>query len=500
MYKFIICPDILLDLLLTPGWNEDNHNLEERTKNCENLKDLIDESKINIYLPPGIFQIIKANLEEQYSDSDRIGQEVRNLLNMVTTDLKVSQDQIYEESTNLRFPKNKNYSEEILLISAMKIQAYAIIASLETIQMAREIQNLNQDYFRDYNIPLLNLNSFLSSWSKGKEIFEDNENESIFVYTPGKRITKLPIGATSIDFAYKIHTDLGNRCKKVLVNEVEYSLTEPLQNGDVVEIVKGENGDIVEILKIENLKKIIWNDYCKTSAAKKGLKRCLRTKLQREGWKIINKYFSRKYKRQIKKIANQLFYQSDNEIAFKLGQGTLKIEELREIIEKKLLSEDEEKRHCLILPKDSLLKGNGNREFEISTCCHPIPGQRIIGISSSLSRPIKVHHKDCLKIQGLKNNQLIGIDWNCNQAKVCLKLRLINKSNTLIPILKQLEDKWKIEHNIHSVTPGKDSLSCVLIEMILTSNHYLNEIIDKLRKMPRVQEVRVKKIHPFRNH
>lgn len=494
--KIILCPDKILELILGPDWDGNTRNLDKHILYYERLKDLIDLGEFTIYLPPSIYAIIQSTLEDSYQDPERIRQEKQKLLAIVTTDLEVSQDQIFQESTDLNLPKEANYYEEIILISAMKISADAIVASPSTVQLLHQIRSLNEKYFVNFNIPVLNLDSFLLFHSNSP-MFEYND-KFIYVRTPGNNFIKLLKGSTPIDFAYKIHTKVGNACTGVLVNNLSHPLDKPLHYGDVVEIIKGKSGDILTSIGITDNSECDLSKFCQTNTAKKQIKRCLRVKNQKEGWKIINENLKKKERKIMPKILNQVSCQSEDELALKIGQGKINIEEIKKKIS--LFSNQKQEEKCIISPKNNLLKGNGHRNYEIATCCCPTPKQPIIGISSSLNRPLKVHHKNCSNIQELitqKSDHLIELDWNCDQAKVQLQLRLTNEPNTLIPILKKLENDYKIEQNIHSVMPQKNGYSWSLIEINLKSEHNLDTIISDIKNMPKVQEAKVKQIKLF---
>ena len=113
------------------------------------------------------------------------------------------------------YPNDTDLSEATCLILAKELNADAILAHYPNV--LRQIVASNSQHFSDFNIPIMNLYSFIKLASED-QIRPRNQDKTIFVFTPLHRVIKLLNGATPLDFAYAIHTSIGDRCFEALVN------------------------------------------------------------------------------------------------------------------------------------------------------------------------------------------------------------------------------------------------------------------------------------------
>ncbi|MDZ8259873.1 TGS domain-containing protein [Nostoc sp. ChiQUE01b] len=484
MCKIFCCSNILLALATQPGWDGDNRDIEQRTLNLEKLHNLIESGEVTLYIPQDSILLVDMAAREHLS-SQEARQVVQKILDLGTTNLGVDYDDILEKANSLDFyPNDTDLSEATCLILAKELNADAILSHYPNV--LRQIVTLNVRHFSDFNIPIMNLYSFIKLASED-QIRPINQDKTIFVFTPHHRVIRLPNGATPLDFAYAIHTSIGDRCFEALVNGSEYPLNKPLSNGDIVEIVKSPevNPDPK------------WLDFPVTAATKRRIMRSLTHKHQAQGWLVIKQEIGkniRVYKKGLEYVAQQLNCKSLDELAVKIGSGQERIQKVQELFHQFSCKQEN---NCLKpIGEEDLITGIGNRNFQIASCCHPIPRQAIVGILTSSERSIRVHHTDCPNIKNLKIEQRISLDWNCDKAKVQLQLRIIDHRDTLRPILNMLADN-SITPNLHSVNPCADGTSLISADIVLGSGQNLESILAAVKNMPKVGQLKVKSMIPI---
>jgi GTP diphosphokinase / guanosine-3',5'-bis(diphosphate) 3'-diphosphatase len=251
--------------------------------------------------------------------------------------------------------------------------------------------------------------------------------DQVFVYTPKGEIKDLPRGATPLDFAYRVHTDLGHRCIGSKVNGKLVPLTTELKNGDVVEIIaaKGARGPSLDWLN-PNL------GYARTSHARGKIRQWFnkqeRTENIERGRQILDKELRRlgiKTERQA--LAAMFNFTNQDDFQAAVGNGSVTAQQ---IIVK--LAAQEEKTKPLTetaTPRPTLstvhVMGVGDLMTNIAQCCHPVPGDKIIGYITR-SRGVTIHREDCHNvINEDERERLIPVEWG--------------QSDTLYPVSIQVE-------------------------------------------------------------
>ena len=485
MCKLFCCYNILLDLASKPGWDGDDHDLEERTSNLEKLQNLIESGEISLYVPQEQISLIHL-LSNEDLGIQQARLIIQKILELGTSNIDVDYDQILEQANSLDYPDDGELFEGTCLIAAQELKADVILARFP--HKLSQIVTLNSKDFSNFDIPILNLNSCIELLSENPRKFNQNE-EIIYTFTPEHRIIKLPNGATPIDFAYALHTNMGNKCVKAFVDGVEYPLDKSLNSGNTVEIIKGS----------EVNPNPEWLKFVRTTLAKKRIQRSLKYRHQAQGWLIIKQEIGktvRSYKKKLEHAAQRLNCKNVNELAVKIGSGEETITKVKKLIKE---YNSEITRNCLLRnDKELLLIGIGNRTFKIASCCNPLPRQPIIGFSNSCKRPIRVHRADCSNLKNLKSQQGISLHWNCDHAKVQLQLRVVNCPDIVRPILNKLVDNYSIIPNFHSLNPCTDGTSLASVEIILNSSQDLETILKTIQNMSKVVTVKVKNVIPVK--
>jgi GTP pyrophosphokinase len=237
--------------------------------------------------------------------------------------------------------------------------------------------------------------------------------DQVFVYTPRGEIKDLPRGATPLDFAYRVHTDLGHRCVGAKVNGKLVPLSYELKNGDVVEIIaaKGSRGPSLDWLN-PNLN-IVHTSHARTKI-RQWFNKQERTENIERGRQMLDKELRRlgiKTERQA--LAELFSYSSLDDFLAAVGAGNVTG---NQIVVKLAAQEDKSAAVTQVVapktaPSTVRVLGVGDLVTSIAQCCHPVPGDKIIGYITR-SRGVTIHRQDCHNvINEDEKERLIPVEW-----------------------------------------------------------------------------------------
>ena len=252
-------------------------------------------------------------------------------------------------------------------------------------------------------------------------------NDQVFVYTPKGEIKDLPSGATPLDFAYRVHTDLGHRCSGAKVNGRMVPLNYQLKNGDVVEIMaaKGDRGPSRDWLN-----PVL--GYAHTSQAKTRIrqwfKKLERTENVERGRELLDKSM-----RQLgiafterEKLSKLFKYYDLDDFYAAIGYGDITT---HQIALKLAIQQEQPRIAATAQPKQPIspvtVRGVSNMLTQLARCCNPVPGDKIIGYITR-ARGVSVHRQDCHNIVNEdEKDRLIPVEWG--------------QSNSLYPVQIQIQ-------------------------------------------------------------
>ena len=239
--------------------------------------------------------------------------------------------------------------------------------------------------------------------------------DRVFVYTPKGEIKELPRGATPLDFAFRIHTDLGYRCIGAKVNGRLEPLNYALKNGDVVEIMasKVDKGPSLDWLNSEL-------GYVRTSHARSKIKQWFAKQERSQSIETGKQIWDKEVKRlgvglpAVDTVAGLLNYDSADDLFAALGSGSINSSQIMLRLSGELEPAEE---GLEVLPPRKIspvsinVLGVGDLLTRLANCCHPLPGDKIIGYITQ-GRGITVHRKDCPNIvHEEEKERLVKVDW-----------------------------------------------------------------------------------------
>ncbi|PID50516.1 MAG: GTP pyrophosphokinase [Proteobacteria bacterium] len=327
------------------------------------------------------------------------------------------------------------------------------------------------------------------------ELFSDR----VFVLTPKGRVIDLVKGATPIDFAYAIHTDIGHRCQGAKVNGAIVPLNYELNNGEQVEILTGK----------EARPKMNWLNetlgYVRSSRTRQKINHWFRQqnheKNYQEGQAILEreKHLLNLPKLSLAELVQQFSRQNERDFLIALGRGDISQRQLSDTLIRSRSSEihfRKVKKKPSAKSSDVIVRGVGDLYTQIAQCCQPVQGDAIIGYITQ-GRGISVHRSDCPNITHLskeQKNRLIEISWGRNQTDYAVDILICgyNQPGMLRDVAEVLA---RANINVLSISsrPLHDQeFARMDITIQIQDRRHLSETLERLMQLPSVTDVQRK--------
>lgn len=335
----------------------------------------------------------------------------------------------------------------------------------------------------------------------------------IFVFTPKGEIRTLPQGATALDFAFSLHEDLGYHCIGAKVNHKLVPLSHKLEGGDQVEIITSK----VQSPQLE------WLNFVTTARARGKIRHLLRKERRTVisfGQKKLYEYLENSDVKTSDENINRLvsYYSIDNkeDLFFGIGDGIIipdskMLHFLKEKSENRLTrylklltggeSKEPEQKRTLV-PKEKidpkktyLLIDDGiNKNYQVASCCHPIPGDEVLGFIDPSNNTIIVHKRTCPKAMKLKSSfgdQLLSVEWVATSTTaypVNIQIKGIDGVGILFQIVQVISEDHSI--NIKKITfESNDGIFLGKMQMEVQNVEDISLLCNKLMKLKFVQSV-----------
>ena len=348
---------------------------------------------------------------------------------------------------------------------------------LEFFKSIMELQDENDEFFVE---------------SVKQDIFEN----TIYVFTPNGNVIELPAGSTPIDFAYKVHTDVGNQTVGALVNDAIVPLTYQLKTNDVVKINTSKQAtpsrewiNIVKTTQARNKIKNYFNKIEKNEFLKKG-EEILKDELRRKKIPITSFITDEN----ITKILNTYKLKDINELYINIGSNKLLTGSIINLIIK-----DEKTKEEIVLDKiqnknikelnikqDIIVEGIDNIKVTIASCCDPIPGDEILGYITK-GNGISIHRNNCPNVRNIEQ-RIINVNWNEKIEKkypVDLLITAQNSNNILVEIISKTTNNNIIVSSVNTLSENTRYKLTILVE----NKEKLNKFINDLNTIQEIQTV-----------
>ena len=319
-------------------------------------------------------------------------------------------------------------------------------------------------------------------------------NDSIYVYTPKGDVIELPIGSTCVDFAYRVHSEVGDKMVGAIVNDNIVPFDYTLKTGDIIKVntsklSKGPNKD--------------WLNFVVTNQAKNKIKAFYTKREKNEnlsrGMDIFEKALRKRKLSYQEVIDNQLNIILDtlklkdlDELYIAIGSGKYTIASVLKIINKKESAINKIFKKTPVIKKeplknDILVEGMNEIKVSLSNCCKPIPGDNIIGYITKGSG-ITVHRSNCKNILDL-DERLINVKWNEDLSKKFPTDIMIytNTNDNLLDIITKASANNILIESVNTIT--KSEFKIYSMTILIENTEKLDKFFKELYKLSFIQKI-----------
>lgn len=335
-------------------------------------------------------------------------------------------------------------------------------------------------------------------------------NDEVFVFTPKGDVVDLPAGSIPIDFAYRIHTDVGNRCVGARINGKIVPLESKLTNGDIVEVIttKHGNGPSRDWLNIvgssESRNKI--RQWFKKEKREENISKG-RESLERESKKLGYDWKELTKGERLTDVGKKFNIQNEDDLMAALGFGGVTLHgimtKLIEAHKKEIRSTtppDVSKMLAKLKPHPTkskadqgiLVEGEAGVMVRLAKCCNPVPGDAIIGYITR-GRGVSVHRADCsnVLVSHGEYERMIEVYWDLavgNLYQVTVEVTGADRPELITDVMMVLSES-KIKISFLNAKVGKDNMAAITLTLDITNLNQLEHIMIKMRRVKNVYSV-----------
>ena len=343
--------------------------------------------------------------------------------------------------------------------------------------------------------------------------------QEVFVFTPKGEVKTMPLGSTALDFAFLLHSELGEHCIGAKVNHALVPLSYRLRGGDQIEVLTSNS---------QHPQKE-WFNMVTTAKAKDGLTQYFRREERRyikHGERLVedainmDKDLTDKRDQVLARLLNYYQLTTPNELYAQVGQGTIRLDNIHEIVfprqswwshmpfigkrkeeptpgpsiekgETKSEGEKPKKKapHAIVLTDDDL-----GKKYILSNCCHPIPGDEVLGYMDERGQ-MHIHKIDCPEANLLKTSygkRIYSATWNTRRVQSfveTIELKGIDKFGVFIHVLQAITQDFHI--NMRSINVSSDDgIFKGTMEVYVYDRKELEELLKAIRKIEDIKEVK----------
>ncbi|MBR9884078.1 MAG: GTP diphosphokinase, partial [Oceanospirillales bacterium] len=325
----------------------------------------------------------------------------------------------------------------------------------------------------------------------------DAVQDRVYVFTPDGHVVDLPSGATPIDFAYRVHTEIGHRCRGARINGRIVPLNRQLKTGDQVEVLTGEERPRRDWLN-SNL------GYVTTSRARAKVAHWFKLQAKDQNADAGRDMVQREFRRlaidlhqiDMPMVAHHLNYKHSEDMYAAVGAGDLRLSQIINEAQRQVEPEKPEEQLDLALPsgtQDEPRKGGsgvrilgvGNLLTTVASCCKPVPGDPIMGYITQ-GRGISIHREDCSNLLALRDHEpdrVIGVDWGDEESTtypVDISIEAFDRSGLLRDVMMVLANERINVLAANTATDRKSNLARLSLTIEIKRLDMLGRVMDKI--------------------
>lgn len=309
--------------------------------------------------------------------------------------------------------------------------------------------------------------------------------DEIYVFTPKGKIIELPMGATAVDFAYAVHSDVGNTCVGARVEHRNYPLNKPLENGHSVEVITSPRAK----------PNANWLNFVVSARARSNIRHFLKRQHAHDAVNMGNRLLRHALgaikldeiaQEEIDRVVTETKYESFEELLSNIGMGN----EISAMIARRLVGENTE------IPEKKgnvAIKGTEGLMVHYSQCCHPIPDDEIVAILNP-GRGVVIHQTGCTNIRKLSReepNRVLPMLWDDEPQgdfKAAIRIELLNRQGTLAALTASIASCNSSIINLQT-EDREDNHYVIDVELTTQNRVHLANIMRKIRALPELQNI-----------
>ncbi|MCW4148241.1 GTP diphosphokinase [Halomonas janggokensis] len=330
--------------------------------------------------------------------------------------------------------------------------------------------------------------------------------DRIYVFTPDGHVIDLPRIATPIDFAYRVHTEIGHRCRGAKVNGRIVPLTYKLKSGQQVEILTATKGGPSRDWLNPSL------GYVRTSRARAKIQAWFKYQARDQNLDEGRVLFDREMRRldvdglDLPKLAKAVNYQTPDDMYAALGAGDLRIGQVLHQAQQLFGETDDQDQLDRLLAKpkrqsskatksDITVLGVGNLKTSMANCCRPVPGEPIVGFITQ-GRGVTVHRQDCSNILQLRLDEpqrIIEVEWGERaetRYPVTIEIQAWDRSGLLRDVTGLLGNEKVNVLAVNTLTDTDEGIARLRITLEVDGLEALGRLFSRIQQLPNVTEVR----------
>jgi len=341
-----------------------------------------------------------------------------------------------------------------------------------------------------------------------RQISADVGADRIYVFTPNGHVVDLPNGATPVDFAYRVHTEVGHACRGAKVNGRIVPLTYPLRTGEQIQILTSNNPAPSRDWLNPSL------GYIQTSRSRAKVVNWF--KQQDRGNNIVDgrALLEDEFRRlsigdiSFKELADQTNYNGPEDMFAAIGAGDLKPTHIAHIAQKILHPKEQQLDLSLGTPKaefkqakpsdDVRIRGVGRLLTTMAHCCNPVPGDPIVGYIT-VGRGVSIHRQDCmnvLQLEDMEPNRIIEVSWGPTPESaysVSIEVQAYDREGLLRDITTVLANERVNVTGLNTYSDQQENTANLTIVMEISSLDALGQVTAKIKQLPNIIDVRRKR-------
>lgn len=399
-------------------------------------------------------------------------------------------------------------TKEMHKIAEYGIAAHWAYKEGKTVKPNKESIDQKLSWFRE-------ILEFQNESSNAEEFMEslklDLFSDMVYVFTPKGDVIELPAGSVPIDFAYRVHSEVGNRTIGAKINGKMVPLDTPLKTGDIVEILTSKQsfGPSRDWLKI-----------AQSSQARHKIKQFFKKHLREEniikGRELIEKEIKAQEfdvkeilsEENIQRVLDKLNFTNEEDLYAAVGVGGITPQQLVNRLAEKKRREREQEEALEKIQKEMqnaakqkknkgdvgvVVKGIDNLLIRLSRCCTPVPGDEIVGFITK-GRGVSVHRADCPNVQDGDKDRIIQVEWEHSEVPerreypVDIEIFAFDRPGILNDVM-QVVTETKV--NILAVTgrAAHDKIATIHLTISISNISVLHKVVEKIKQMPDIYSV-----------